>query len=90
MRKSIRENVADVLGVPKETVMDLTKLELAGNRELYLENYKNIVEYTGQLIRVRTADGFLKITGEKLHISSMDLDGLFVQGYFRSVEFEQQ
>ncbi len=87
MRKKIREGISEVLEFPKEVVMDLPKLTMAGNRELYLENYKGIVEYTTELIRLNIGEKELKITGKDLGIRSIESEDITVYGLIGAVEF---
>lgn len=88
MRRGIRERLADALGVSKEIVMDLPHITFAGNREVYIENYKSIIEYTDTVIRLLTADGTLSIKGRELSIDMVRVSDMFVSGYFDIVEFK--
>lgn len=87
MRKKIREGISEMLEFPKEVVMDLPKLTMAGNRELYLENYKGIVEYTSAVVRLNLGEKELRITGENLGIRSIESEDITVSGLIGSVEF---
>lgn len=88
MRKKASELASDKLGLPKELIMNIPKLSIAGNKELFLENYQNIVEYTDRIIRIKTKDYVVRITGEYLKITQMDADNLFAKGDFREISFE--
>ncbi len=87
MKKKIREGIAQVLEFPKEVVLDLPKLTMAGDRELYLENYKGIVEYTAEVIRLNLGERELKITGRNLGIRSIESEDITVYGIIQTVEF---
>ena len=39
MKKRISESIADAWGVPKEVIMNIPKLTIAGASELYANNY---------------------------------------------------
>lgn len=76
-----------MLEFPKTVVMNLPKLTLAGDRELYLENYKGIIEYTTELVRLNLGEKELKITGEGLSIRSIESEDITVSGMLKTVEF---
>ena len=38
MKKRISESIADAWGVPKEVIMNIPKLTIAGASEIYIEN----------------------------------------------------
>lgn len=83
----VRETIADVLELPKDTLLDLPQVILTGDREIYIENYKGIIEYTDMLVRLNTGFKILKITGTELSIKSIGVDDITLRGYFSSVEF---
>lgn len=83
----IRETISDALELPKDTFLDLPKIILTGNREVYIENYKGIIEYTDTLMRLNTGMRLLKITGKALCIMSIGADDITVGGEIEAVEF---
>lgn len=79
-------SLADFFELPRDIVLDLSRLTLIGNRQLYLENHKGIVEYDEHKIRVRTNSGTLVITGENLVIRNLYAAELYVEGDIDSLE----
>lgn len=57
MKKRISESIADAWGVPKEVIMNIPKLTIAGASEIYIENHKGILSYTDTEIRGVNAYG---------------------------------
>lgn len=88
MKKRITEAVADAWGVPKDVVMNIPRLTISGDREIYIENHKGILEYTDTEIRVSTAMGIVRICGENLIIDRIRLEDLLISGSFSGVEYE--
>lgn len=86
--RGIRETVADTWGLPKDVIMNMPKLSVGGNREIYIENYKGILEYTSEEIRLSTTIGVVRILGKSLKIEKVRLTDIFISGYFRLVEYE--
>lgn len=86
--RGIRETVADTWGLPKDVIMNMPKLSVGGNREIYIENYKGILEYTSEEIRLSTTIGVVRILGKSLKIEKIRLTDIFISGYFKLVEYE--
>lgn len=86
--RGIRETVSDAWGLPKDVIMNMPKLSVGGNREIYIENYKGILEYTSEEIRLSTTIGVVRILGKSLKIEKIRLTDIFISGYFRLVEYE--
>ena len=51
-KPTMREKLADAVDISKEVLLDTVLVSCIGNRELTLENYKGIIEYTDTCIRV--------------------------------------
>lgn len=83
----LRETISDALELPKDTFLNLPRIILTGSREVYIENYKGIIEYTDTLMRLNTGARLLKITGTGLGIVSIGADDITVGGEISSVEF---
>jgi sporulation protein YqfC len=87
LKKSMREAISDALDLPKDTLLDLPKIILTGNKEVFIENYKGIVEYTDEVIRLNTSTHMLRITGKNLGIREIGDDEITLFGDVLSVEF---
>ncbi len=85
----VRELVADTWGIPKDVIMDLPKISVSGNREIYIENYKGLLEYTAEEIRLSSGGGgIIRIGGKDLSIDRIRINDIMVTGYFQSIEYE--
>ncbi len=88
MKKRISETVADAWGVPKDVIMNIPRMTISGDKEIYIENHKGILEYTSTEIRVSTAMGVVHVQGEKLVIERIRPEDLVIAGTFSKVEYE--
>ena len=86
-KKSSVEKLSEVLELPKDAIMDLPKFEMIGNRELLIENYKGILEYSDMTIKINASRFVVTIIGRQLEIKSMTQNGIYIVGYINSVEF---
>ncbi len=64
-----------------------TYLQMQGNRKLYLENCRRILEYNDILIVVQTTDMILEIWGADLRTDSRTPDSLCIHGEIQSITF---
>lgn len=90
MKKKINEiktNFSEILELPKDIMLDLPKITLIGNLQLYIENHKGIIEYGGLRIRVNTNAGILRILGKNLVIKTIVTEEIIIIGEIDSIEF---
>ncbi|WP_130806628.1 sporulation protein YqfC [Senegalia massiliensis] len=83
---NIKTNIAEVLELPKEIVLDLPKITLIGNIQLYIENHKGIVEYSKERIRINSKSGIIRIIGNDLVIKNIVSEEVVVSGKIINVE----
>lgn len=87
MSKRIKEKISEVMNIPEELITDSPKIEFDSNKRMWVENYRGIVEYSDDLVRINTADFILVIKGNSFVISSITLDDLCIEGNIASVEY---
>lgn len=84
-----RIRLAEALRLPKETVYGLSCLSLIGDRDVYIENYMSILEYTDKVIKLKVNGGKLKVTGCKLNILYFNDTDMQIRGCVENVSFEK-
>ena len=88
MSNKLKQKISEVMNIPDELITDSPKIELESNRRVWIENYRGIVEYSDELIRVNTTDFMMVIVGNGFTIFSVTLEDLCVEGNITSVEFK--
>lgn len=83
----IKSNLSEILELPKDIILDLPKITLVGNLQLYIENHKGIVEYGNLRIRVNTNAGILRILGKNMVIKTIVAEEIIIVGEIDSIEF---
>lgn len=86
-QKSAREKIADTLDLSKEILLDTSKIVAIGNRELTIENYQGVIEYTSSCIRLLSNPCAIEIGGCNLEIKTMTRDFLYITGTITCVSF---
>lgn len=79
--------VAELFDLPADIVAGLPRLELVGNRQLYLERHTGILAYSETQIDVNTAGGVLRVTGEALSLMAMTGEEVRIGGRIAAVEW---
>ncbi len=62
-------------------------ITIVSNTFLSIENYVNIVEFDTNLIRVKTKEKIVKITGDKLVLKYINEGEIGIKGIINSLEF---
>ncbi len=86
-KTTARERLADALDISKEVVLNAVLISCIGDRELTLENYKSIMEYTDTCIRVKANPYPVKITGTGLELRNITRDLLYITGRIHTFGF---
>ena len=79
--------MAELFDLPADVVAGLPRVELAGNRQLYLEHHRGLLSYSNERIDANTSGGILRIHGENLTLLAMTGDVLRVGGKIHSLEW---
>ena len=87
IKEDIKEKVTEFLELPKEIIMNVPKIIFIGNQNLSIENYKGIIEYTENTIRINTNEHMLKIIGRDLEIKNIAAEEMLITGNIMSLEF---
>lgn len=82
----LKEKVTEVLDLPKEVVLDIPKLTMIGNTNLVIENYKGVIEYDIEKIRLNTGIGIIRISGKELVIKEITSEDIMVYGKIENLE----
>lgn len=92
MRKKIKrkENKFDkLLEIPKEIATSTPRLIINGFEEVLVENYKGVLEYEENFIKIATYIGIVNINGVNLKLNQMKDDTVFIYGQIDSVSMEK-
>ena len=87
MKKGIREKIAEITDIPKDFLMNMPRITLLGNRELHIDNYKGLLEYTNELISVASTNKIIVVKGNGLIITRIVEKSVYIGGSILSVEF---
>lgn len=86
--KSVKENMVETLELPKDLMYGASIVTITGRREVLIENYKGILEYMEEYIKIQTKNAKLTVYGKRLNIEYYTNEDMKVVGFIKSIEFE--
>lgn len=87
-RQRLQKKLANLLEIPDDIVLDLPRITLLGNMQMLIENHKGIIEYTGELVRIRLNRKELIISGIGLSLGNLQAEELIIEGEITGLNFE--
>lgn len=84
---TIRERIADGIEVSKELTLDVAKVTMFGAREVSVENYIGILEYSDTLIALTAKPNSIRIVGANLEIKTMSREIIYLTGKIEKIEY---
>ena len=88
LKKDFKNHMVESLELPKDLVYRAAIVTVMGNRELLLENYKGILEYEKEYIRIHAKSCRILVRGKNLNISYYTNEEMKITGIIQSIEYE--
>jgi sporulation protein YqfC len=86
-KADIKKKITAMLDLPKEIILNLPLVSVIGHEEFTIENYKGIVEYTEEKMRIGTASGILRIEGKRLCLKQITAENITIVGVISKFEY---
>ncbi|MHB8075433.1 sporulation protein [Desulfosporosinus fructosivorans] len=90
MFKKIQTSVGDVLDFPPDVAGEGPKITIIGRRQILVENYLSIVNFSEEEIRLETAEGDVCFEGKGLALKVILSTELRIEGELSSLSFTSQ
>ncbi|MCL6634705.1 MAG: sporulation protein YqfC [Peptococcaceae bacterium] len=87
VKKKVKRQFSEFLEIPGDVMLDLPKIILVGNMQLFIENHRGIIEYDPEKVRISVGAGEVAVTGENLMLRNILPDELCVEGKIHSLNF---
>ena len=82
-----KEALTESLRLPRDVMLGASILTLIGDTELLVENYRGILLFEENCIRLQGKNCRLQICGRRLNIVYYDRDSMKIYGQIQSMEF---
>ncbi|MCT4544078.1 MAG: sporulation protein YqfC [Vallitalea sp.] len=76
-----------MLEVPKDVVLGESIITLTGKREMLIENYKGIVEYDEEKIKIKTKNGLIELEGNNFLITYLTDEEIKISGQIKKIKY---
>lgn len=82
----------------KRSVKDLKKciplelnngpiMEVCSDRQITVDGCRGIVEYSEYVIKIKTSEGIVSVSGKSLNIKYLSISSVVVEGFITCIEF---
>lgn len=87
-KSSLREKFADAVDISKDQILGMPLISMIGDREMTIENYIGILEYSDTVMRIKCKAVALRIDGNNLEIRTMTREFLYITGRIKCFSYE--
>lgn len=86
-RESLSKKIVGRFDIPEDVVFDIPRITICNNTEIRIENYKTVLEYEEDGVKLACKDKFIHINGKALNITVITDDEIGIKGIITSIEF---
>lgn len=88
-KKSLRflNRVTEAFQLPSDCILGNTCMVMTGKTQLFIENYRSIIEYTDSSLKIQGKNGKIFIVGKSIYIESYSADMMLVKGIIQEVKY---
>ena len=87
-KKQVKKQMVEALELPKDLFFGAVILTITGREEAIVENYKGILEYSNEKIRLQTKTCKLLLCGKNLKIDYYTNEEMKITGYIDQIIYE--
>lgn len=88
MARRTFSRINNLLDLPQEVVSNEPKITIVGFKETLIENYKNILEYEENFIKINTYIGTVSFWGDNLRLRQMSKEDIIIEGNIEKIDYE--
>lgn len=89
-KNNLKNKISETANMPKDILSGLPILKMWGDSELYIENFRGLLEYMDTLIRLQARIGKIVIKGKMLQIEYYTNDDMKITGTIEMIEFQTE
>ena len=82
-----KELMVESLKLPKDSMLGASIVTVTGNSEVFVENYKGILEYSGEMILLQGKNCKIELTGKKLNIVYYTNEDMKISGRISAIRY---
>ncbi|NMM51514.1 sporulation protein YqfC [Paenibacillus aquistagni] len=78
--RKVRQWTAQLFDLPQEMMLEVPRLSMIGNRQLFIENHRGVIHFSSELMRLALSAGELEVRGQNLVIKGIWTEEVFIEG----------
>lgn len=82
-----KELMVESLKLPKDSMLGASIVTVTGNTDVFVENYKGIIEYNSQIILLQGKTCRIELIGKRLNIVYYTNEDMKISGRIESVRY---
>ncbi len=82
-----KEQLIRSLDLPEEVILNVPTANVYGNKKMEIYNFKGLIEYTLERVRINTSVGVLIVEGKNLEIKVMTTEELHIMGNIMQISY---
>lgn len=86
--KKVKANIVKSLELPKDLLYGAVIVTVTGKSEVLIENYRGIIEYTCEKVRLQTKTCQVEVQGKRLFIEYYTNDEMKVTGFIHEIIYD--
>ena len=86
-KMQIKSKITSLFELPTEVMLNLPLISITGSELVTIENYKGVIEYSEERVRINTSSGILKIEGKSLTLKQITAEEITVKGIVTKLEY---
>ncbi len=86
--KGRKEKIVESLELSKELLLGDCVVTLTGKSEAYIENYRGIIEYTSERIKLQAKKCVIEFEGSGLKVGYYTNDGMKITGQISDIHYK--
>lgn len=87
LTRRIKQTAAKLLDLPQDVVMDLPRMTMIGNIQLYIENHRGVLHFSNESLKLALSKGRLEVYGQQLVIRAILSEEVFIEGIIHDIKY---
>ncbi len=88
VKENVKSNIVESLELPVDIMYGAVILTAMGRNQVLVENYKGIIEYTQEKIRLQTKTCQVTIQGKRLLVEYYTNEEMKITGYIQGILYD--
>ncbi|NLW01842.1 MAG: sporulation protein YqfC [Clostridiaceae bacterium] len=84
----IGEKLAELFELPPDLFGNRPKVTAVGRGEVLIENFKGIMDFREDMVRINTSTGVIRITGNGITIREITSEAVIIGGKISNIDYD--